>query len=317
MIEGQYIPILAAGLMFVSVVLVFGAFSSFVSGRKRVDGLRSRVLHTPGTRRNQREKAEGKTLAQTLARAFGVIGEKITPKDKEEQTRYRRNLYRAGMRGANALVVFWGVKGGLAIALAASALVARTFLFPDFPLPKAVFLAVFAALMGVYLPEIWLRNRVAKRKLEFLNGLPDALDLLVVCVESGMGLDQALLRAGEEMKFANRIISEEFRLLNLELRAGKSRKEALANMAKNVDLEDVTSLVTLLIQSDSFGTSVAQALKVYSDALRTKRFQRAEEMAAKLPVKLLFPLILFIFPALLVVIVGPAAITLVGVYGGK
>lgn len=316
MTGGTYIPILAAGLMFVSVVLVFAAFSGFVSGRKRVDGLRSRVMHGPGGRRKT-EKTEGNSLSQSLAGAFGVLGEKITPKDKEEQTRYRRNLYRAGMRGPNALVVFWGVKGGLSIALAASIFVARMFLFPEFPLPKAAFLAVFVALMGVYLPELWLRNRVSKRKLAFLNGLPDALDLLVVCVESGMGLDQALLRAGEEMRFANKIISEEFRLLNLELRAGKSRKQALANMAKNVDLEDVTSLVTLLIQSDSFGTSVAQALKVYSDALRTKRFQRAEEMAAKLPVKLLFPLILFIFPALLVVIVGPAAITLVGVYGGK
>ena len=130
----------------------------------------------------------------------------------------------------------------------------------------------------------------------------------MVCVEAGVGLDAAINRVGEEMRLSNKVLSEEFRLLSLELRAGKTRRDALRNLAMRTDLEDVSSFVTLLIQTDKFGTSVAQAVRVQSDSMRRKRFQRAEEMAAKLPVKLVFPLILFIFPALFIVVLGPAAI---------
>jgi tight adherence protein C len=136
-------------------------------------------------------------------------------------------------------------------------------------------------------------------------GLPDALDLLVVCAEAGMGLDAAMKRVGEEMKLSNKTINEEFRLLNLELRAGKSRKDALKNLALRTDLEEMNSLITLLVQTDRFGTSVAQALRVHYDAMRTRRTQRVEELAAKLPVKLLFPTIFCIFPSLFLVILGP------------
>jgi len=171
-----------------------------------------------------------------------------------------------------------------------------------------VLLTVLAALIGFYLPVLWLRIRIARRKEEILRGFPDALDLLVVCVEAGVGLDAAINRVGEEMRLSNKVLSEEFRLLSLELRAGKLRRDALRNFALRTDLEDVSSFVTLLIQTDRFGTSVAQAVRVQSDFMRNRRHQRAEEMAAKLPVKLVFPLILFIFPSLFVVILGPAVI---------
>lgn len=141
-----------------------------------------------------------------------------------------------------------------------------------------------------------------------LKGFPDALDLMVVCVEAGMALDSAVSRVGEEMRLSNKALSEEFKQVSLELRAGMPRRDALRNLAVRTDLEDVNSLVGLLIQTDKFGTSVAQALRVYSDTMRTKRAQRAEEMAAKMPVKLMIPLILFIFPSILVTIIGPAAI---------
>ena len=147
-----------------------------------------------------------------------------------------------------------------------------------------------------------------------LEGIPDALDLLVVCVEAGMGLDAAINRVAEEIKLTNRILSDELKFLNLELRAGKSRQAALRNLAMRTDLEDVNSLVTLLIQTDKFGTSVAKALRVYSDTFRTKRYQKAEELAAKLPVKLVVPLIVFIFPSLFVTILGPAAIRIYEVF---
>jgi tight adherence protein C len=133
---------------------------------------------------------------------------------------------------------------------------------------------------------------------------------MVVCVEAGMGLDAAINRVGEEMKLRNEVVSEEFRLMGLELRAGKLRRDALRNLGIRTGLDEVKSLMTLLVQTDKFGTSVAQALRVHSDSMRTRRYQKAEEMAAKLPVKLIFPLILFILPSLFVVVVGPAVIRL-------
>jgi tight adherence protein C len=164
------------------------------------------------------------------------------------------------------------------------------------------------ALIGYFLPNYWLTLVTAKRKSKIMEGFPDALDLMVVCVEAGMGLDAAIFRAGREIELKNKIISEEFKLLSLELRAGKTRREALRNLAMRIDLEDVNSLISLLIQTDRFGTSIAQALRVHSDSMRDKRQLMAEEIAAKLPVKLVFPLICFIFPSLFVVLLGPAAI---------
>jgi tight adherence protein C len=172
----------------------------------------------------------------------------------------------------------------------------------------ATAVGVATALFGFYLPNIWLRYKTDKRKEKLLEALPDALDLLVVCVEAGMGLDGAINRVAQEIKLKCSELSEELTFLNLELRAGKPRHDALRNLALRSDLEEMKSLVTLLIQTDKFGTSIAQALRVYSDSYRTQRFQRAEELAAKIPVKLVFPLVLFILPALFVAIVGPAAI---------
>jgi len=178
------------------------------------------------------------------------------------------------------------------------------------PIPSIyiMFIAVLLALIGFYLPSFWLRMRVQKRKEKILEGLPEALDMMVVCVEAGMGLDAAINRVGQEMALSNKVVGEEFQLLSLELRAGKQRNDALRGLATRTDLEDVNSLVTLLIQTDRFGTSIAQALRVHSDSMRVKRQQRAEEIAAKLPVKLLLPLTLFIFPSLFVVVMGPAVI---------
>jgi len=156
-----------------------------------------------------------------------------------------------------------------------------------------------------------LKWRVDKRKEKILKGFPDALDLMVVCLEVGTSLDAAIYRVGEEMKLGNKVLSEEFKLLSLELRAGKQRRDALRNLALRTDSEDVSTLVSLLIQTDKFGTSVAQALRVHSDSMRTKRYQRAEEVATKLPVKLLFPLILFFFPSLFVILLGPAVIQII------
>ncbi len=230
------------------------------------------------------------------------------PKSEEEIILRKNKLTMAGYRQPGHLKFFYGLKVFLAVLLPATLAVAH--LFAELFERGGLFMAflVAAALLGFYLPDFWIRYAIKVRQEKIRLGFPDALDLLVVCVEAGMGLDQAIKRIADEMRIANRVISDEFGLMGLEMRAGRSRRDALHNLAERTGVEDVRSLVSLLIQTDKFGTSIAQALRVHSDSMRIKRRQRAEEMATKLPVKMLFPLILFIFPALFVVIVGPAII---------
>jgi tight adherence protein C len=163
------------------------------------------------------------------------------------------------------------------------------------------------------LPGMVLARLAKRRQHRIRLSLPDALDLLVVSVEAGLGLDQAIQRVGDELALAHPELAEELRLINLELRAGKARPEALHNLASRTGVEDLASLVAVLVQTDKFGTSVAQSLRVHSDVLRTKRRQRAEEAAAKTGVKMVFPLVICIFPAIWVVTLGPAAIRFVQV----
>ena len=171
-------------------------------------------------------------------------------------------------------------------------------------------LVVAAAALGYYLPDAVLRLHAQRRQLELLHAFPDALDLLRLCVQAGLGLDAAIERVGREMRHARPILSEEFALTGLALRAGSSRSEALRNLSQRVGLKDIDALVSMLIQADRFGTSVSESLAVYADALRTQRRLRAEEAAAKLPVKLLIPLIFCVFPSLLTVLLGPVVVTL-------
>lgn len=236
------------------------------------------------------------------------LGKYSAPKGEEELTHRKKKLIVAGYRKANAPIVFYGLKILLAVALPSAVFIVLMFL--GIPVRKMAMLMLLLtlALAGFYSPDLWVRLAIARRQEKITDGFPDALDMMVVCVEAGMGLDQAIKRVSDEMKLNYRIISEEFGQMNMELRAGRSRQDAMRNLAARTDVEDVKSLVTLLIQTDKFGTSVAQALRVHSDSMRTKRRQRAEERAMKLPVKLLFPLILFIFPSLFVAVIGPGAI---------
>jgi tight adherence protein C len=173
--------------------------------------------------------------------------------------------------------------------------------------------ALAACGMGYLLPTMALKRIVARRQHRIRLGLADALDLMVVSVEAGLGLDQAILRVSDELAHAHPDLADELRLINLELRAGKGRADALRNLAERTGVDDISSLVAMLVQTDKFGTSVAQSLRVHSDTLRTKRRQRAEEAAAKTGVKMVFPLVFCIFPAIWVVTIGPAAIKFVQV----
>lgn len=246
---------------------------------------------------------------------LSAIGLKLTPGKAAEDSKTRLKFLRAGVRGENILSVFWGTKILLAIVLAMGFLIFAVVSLKTLGTAVLMYLVVLLALVGLILPDIWLRVRTGKRKKRLFRGFPDALDLLVVCVEAGMGLDMSLHRVGEEIGLTHPELAQELKLLNLELRAGKTRHSALRNLAKRTDIEDVKNLVTLLIQTDRFGTSIAQALRVYSDSFRTTRYQRADEIAAKMGTKLVFPLAFFMFPAFFVVAVGPAAIQLFRIFG--
>ena len=233
------------------------------------------------------------------------VGEKA-PRSPKELGTLRLRLVQAGYRRDEAMTVFFGIRIVFALMLFV------LFATPIVMKPN-ILLGLGGLGIGYVLPGMVLA-RLAKRRAHRIQlSLADALDLMVVSVEAGLGLDQALQRVGNELAFAYPDLSDELRLVNLELRAGKARPEALRNLADRTGVDDLGSLVTMLIQTDKFGTSVAQALRVYSETLRTKRRQRAEEAAAKTGVKMVFPLVFCIFPSIWVVTIGPAAIKFITV----
>ena len=227
--------------------------------------------------------------------------QRFVPKSPKEMGRLRRRLAAAGYTHPAAAVVFSLAEIGLPIALAALPLIVL-------PLKVGLLLALLAGAIGFFLPGLVLERKIRNRQLQITNGLPDALDILIVCVEAGNAIDQAILKAAEELEVSHPVLAHELQLVNIETRAGKPRLEAFKNFAERTKVDDVRSLVAMLVQTDRFGTSVAQALKTYADVLRTKRRQRAEEKAAKLGVKLVIPLVFFLFPALYVVLLGPAVV---------
>lgn len=245
--------------------------------------------------------AYGRAMVHTLTR----IGQ-MAPKSSSEAGTLQRRLVAAGYRRPEAMMIFLGIR--LGTALACFAIVATPVLFrPN------LMLALGAAGLGYVIPGFALARVAKARQHRIRLSLPDALDLLVVSVEAGLGLDQALQRVADELALPHPELAGELRLINLELRAGKARSEALHNLAERTGVDDVASLVAMLVQTDRFGTSVAQSLRVHSDTLRTKRRQRAEEAAAKTGVKMVFPLVFCIFPAIWVVTIGPAVIKFVEV----
>lgn len=233
----------------------------------------------------------------------------IVPQSPKDVTIMQRRLIRAGIRGENALKILYGAKGALGVALP---LVAALFVTNStFETGNKFASVLIACAVGFFGPNEYVRRMAQKRQKEIARGLPNALDLLVVCVESGLGLDQAILQVSKELEHAHPEISEEFGLVNLELKAGKRRVEALRNLAERTGVDDLKKLVAVLIQADRFGTGVAQSLRAHADFMRIQSRQVAEEKAAKLGVKLIFPIFFCILPSLFVVTVGPVAVKIV------
>jgi tight adherence protein C len=245
-----------------------------------------------------------------LIKLFGKIGRRASASKVGDYSASRLKFLRAGIRHENALAVHWGVKISLTVILPAAFLLARTMVLTSLSHQASMAVTVLCALLGFYLPDIWLHHQAEERRQKILQSLPDAMDLLVICVEAGMGLDSAINKVAQELGIGSPELSGEFHLMNLELRAGKQRTDTLKNLALRTNLDEINSLTTLLVQTDKFGTSMADALRVYSESYRTQRYQRAEEVAAKLPVKMVIPLLFCIFPSLFLVILGPAAINI-------
>jgi len=245
---------------------------------------------------------------QTIVDVAGKFAKLSLPSEGWEESPLRLRFLHAGFRGDAPVMVYFGAKTLLAILLPIIAYFYIMLGGTKFGTNAMLFILLSAGAIGYYSPNVLLSRLVFIRQREIFETFPDAADLLLVCVEAGLGLDAAFVKVAEEMRLKSQALAEELHLVNLELRAGGSREKALRNLALRTGVEEVNNFATMLIQADRFGTSVGESLRVLSDDLRTKRQMRAEENAAKIPLKLLFPMVFCIFPALLLVLLGPAFI---------
>jgi len=291
-------------IVFLTIALAVFFFGAAVYAPSSVIGARLRSL---GFQRAQ-PQPQKRALKERLEQALDPLS-KAVPLSPSEVSRTRGWLIQAGFREPKHLTFYVGsrVAGalmGMLVVLAVS---------PTFN----ILTMVGVAGLGFFIPRIILKRLIAQRQHRITLGLPDALDLTVICVEAGLALDQALQRVGQDLHHAHPELSQELYLVNLEMRAGKPRVEALRNLTLRTGVKDIRSLVGTLVQTDRFGTSVAQALRVHSDSLRTERRQRAEEAAAKTTIKMIVPLVLFVLPSIIFVTLGPAIIQLIRTLGPK
>jgi tight adherence protein C len=287
-------------LTFFAVLSILSALTyAFFPGEMGIAPRLSRMLTEAGPVRESGFKEKQK---KRLKDALVSVGKLVSANPASSQSQLM--LLRAGFRRPEARLVIAGVRILLPVILVAAAY------FGGLYRGRAVLVFVGAALLGYMVPEIWFLQRVRARQHRLRVALPDGLDLLVVCVEAGLGLDQSLLRVSQELERAHREFSDELQLVSTEMRFGKTRTDALREFGRRTGLEDIKGLVTMLIQTERFGTSIAQSLRVFSEELRTKRRQRAEEMAAKISIKMVPVLVLFIFPPLMIMVLGPAIVTI-------
>jgi tight adherence protein C len=253
-----------------------------------------------------KQKSLKSTLQQTGASIGGVLGhfENVLPKSEAEVSVVTTRLQRAGYRDASAIKVFYGSKVLVPLLLCLLALITGLVRFSPF------FVITLCLGLGFLMPDFWLGRRITSRQAKLRKGLPDVLDLLVICIEAGLSLDQATARTSVELKYAQPELCDELSIVVLEQRAGRPRADAWKHLADRTGVDCVRNLVSMLVQAEAFGTSVAKTLRVHSDTLRTQRVQAVEEAAAKTTIKLIFPLVFFIFPSLFVVVLGPAIISI-------
>jgi tight adherence protein C len=280
------------------VMALFYAFSpAEASIRTRLEQLMNSGSRHPKEKFSEIQQERARNLLAKIGRLLPAAAE-------TRANRAQIMMVRAGYRSADAFLAIRGMKVILPIALVFFVLLSGIYQY------NPALILMLSIVLGFMLPEIWLLWRIQVRQRLLRLALPDALDLLVICVEVGLGLDQSLIRVSQELRIVHPELSDELQMVNFEMRVGKTRLEALRELARRTGLEDLKALVAMLIQTERFGTSIGQSLRVYSDELRTRRRQSAEEMSAKTTVKMVPALVAFIFPALLVVILGPALISL-------
>jgi tight adherence protein C len=296
--------ILMSVLIFAAVLTAAAAMVQSSASEKNPITLRLREL-----RMLHHGNADVKYASQPplLFRLLAQVGGFMPAKNGSDAL--RTGLVRAGYRRGDAVLLFLGSKVLFAAAL--PILGSFTAYVLALPIRNVVTVSFVLAGIGFYLPTIWIAILAARRRSEIVAALPDSLDLMVVCVEAGLGIAAAIQRVGQEIRLASRALSDEFALVNSEMQTGVTRSDALRNLAERTGVEDIHALVAMLIQTDRLGTSIAQSLRSHADSMRTKRRQRAEQMARKASIKLAFPLVFLIFPALLLVILGPAGMQLI------
>lgn len=289
--------------------IVFGLAVGFLA-LGATDPIKRRL----GSVRPEREKKteRGRTLVW-INTMLGPVAHYVLPQDEIERGRINEKLVHAGFRSPSGVQNFYSIKMVLAVLLPTLVLIVTRW-FPSLSLQTELFYTVAAAATGLLVPNIVLERLVEKRLRKLRNAFPDALDMLVVCVEAGLGISQAIQRVSDELGVSHPELAQEIALVNAEIRAGVDRVSALRNLAHRTGLDDIKGLVSLLVQTIRFGTSIAESLRVYSEEFRDKRMQRAEEQAAKMGTKMIFPLILFLFPGFFVVAIGPAVIRFIEVF---
>jgi len=290
------------GLIIISFIVVFFLIASGALLVFYRDALPQRIADAINPRQKKRNVVDA--IRESGLSIGGVVEhfEHVLPKSQAEVSIVMQRLTRAGYRNESAIRVFYGCKVLVPVVLCAIALVSGAAKFSPF--------FVYASCLGLGFlgPDFWLGRMIKQRQKKMERGLPDVLDLLIICIEAGLSLDQATARTAEELQKAQPELCDEFGILVLEQRAGRARSEAWKNLSERTGVDSIRNLVSVLVQSEQFGTSVAKTLRVHSDTMRAKRIQQVEEMAAKTSVKLVFPLVFFIFPALFLVTLGPAVI---------
>ena len=297
--------------VFISVVLLVGVVLLIFLNRNMASKRLGKLLQkdTPATQSKKTrllEEEDHGVVAKFTTSMHGLL----SPSDADGQKKARIRLMQGGFRTQKSYRIYFALKLVLACLLPVLFLLRGMFYALT---PQILLVCLILAIVGYFIPAIALSLIIQKRKQGILRALPDALDLMVICVESGLGLDMTFKRVGDELLSLNKNLSDEFYLVNREIRAGRPRSESLKNMSLRTGVDEVSNLVTLMVQTSRFGTSMATALRVHADAMRIKRRQIAEEKAAMVAVKLTLPLIMFIFPAILVVLLGPAGLKIMKV----
>ena len=296
-------------IVFVMTAVFAGSLAALVLSRPTEARRRLDRIMSPGRERIVAPVLQRLTLTDRPGPALERVS-RVLPTSTKEMSRIRRRLLRAGFVSPSAPVIYAALEVALPLVAGLSAF---GLLGPSVGSPRAFMVSTLLAIAAYLVPGLVVGRIVTKRQQQIRNGLPDSLDLIIVCVEAGLSLDQAVLKAREELALSHPALADELQQVSNEIRAGKPRMEAFRNLADRTKVDDVRALVAMLIQTDRFGTSIAQALRTHAETGRTVRRQRAEERAAKLGVKLVFPLVFCLFPAMYVVTLGPGAIRIIRV----